>query len=216
VSASRSVWIACLGLGLASPALAAGAAPRGRQPVALPANSEALYVASLGEEVDDLLSLATLGVNRCTSLEIRGLSGRVLGDLRAFSSRLKRYAAGRGIDLDRVVAAVHEFERRVRGSRDQGLVAELSAIQDAAAFDRAYLASLEPALSALTTIIETGSAGEVDPDLHALVATLGREVTADRREASALLLAARRPRREPLAGAVVPGGRTAAPPTATP
>jgi hypothetical protein len=198
VSAIRPLWIAFLGLSLASPALAAP-----RPPVSLPANSEALYVGSLGEEVEDLLALATLGVNRCTSLEIRVLSGRVLGDLRAFSTRLKRYAAGRGIDYARVVAAVHEFERRVRGN-DRNLVSELTAIREAAAFDQTYLASLEPALSALTTIIDTGPAKAVDPDLHAMAATLGREITADRQEASALLAAARRQRVEPLAGGATP------------
>jgi hypothetical protein len=194
------IALACVGLGLAAPALAAG-----RQPVALPANSQALYLASLGEEVDDLLALTSLGVNRCTSLEIRALSGRVLGDLRAFSSRLRRYAAGRGIDLDRVVAAVHEFDRRVRGPQDRGLVADLAAIADAPAFDGAYLAALEPALSALTIIIETGPAGrDVDPDLHPMVAALAREIAAGHQDASALLRASRRPPPAPLAGAVPP------------
>jgi hypothetical protein len=202
VSAKRPfrIALACIGLGVALPALAAG-----RQPVALPANGEALYVASLGEEVDDLLALTSLGVNRCTSLEVRALSGRVLGDLRAFSTRLRRYAASRKIDLDRLVAAVHEFERRVRRPQDRGLVADLAAIADAATFDRAYLAALEPALSALTTIIETGPAGrDVDPDLHAIVAALAREIAGGHDDASALLRASRRPPPAPLAGAVPP------------
>jgi hypothetical protein len=189
----KSVWIACFALSTASPGAAAWAKAR-PDAEALPADRGQLYVGSLGGRTDELLRLATLGVDRCGSLEARGLSGRVIGDLRAFAGKLRDYARVRGIDLERIVRAVDAFERRVRGSRAATQTDELRKIPDVPAFEQAYLAALEPALASFAVLIDSGrdvTAG--DPDLRPMVAELARDVAADHGEAVSLLRTTRRP-----------------------